>query len=678
MWKTINNKSIGFQLKLVISVLLIIAFSSVAAIVYRNSADILLEETLQEQQSKLEAMAESIAGQFNIYLESAKELESAFRLGYMHGLKIENNTVNFAGQSVQNVTLNGKSMINDTEVVDRFTQNTTAIATLFVASGNDFVRVATSLKNNSGQRALGSKLGLNHPGYNKLMNGQPYYAKVVLFGHDYLTYYSPIKDANGQVVAISFIGLSIEEASKAVFSSVSNVRWGDTGYTIVIDNDKSNLGVYLYHPEKKQKGESILNVADYNGNKPFAQLFESTSGLIKYPFEYNGVVGEKYLVYTEVPGWNWKLLGGTFIQEVTKGSQQLLTIIVIVALVAGIITFIILGFYLNKMTTPLTTLAGYMDRLGQGEVTLSMEQGNIHSGNEIERLTGGVHNMAAKLNELVGSIRNTSESVQGQATSVSDDAQHSLSQSDIQQEQVEQVVTAIEEMASSAKSVAEQVESIAESVRSANEDSASGSELVSQVSVEVAELNDQLRQSADAIDRVSHESDNIQSVTRMIDEIAEQTNLLALNAAIEAARAGEQGRGFAVVADEVRTLAHRTQESVKEVVGIIEQLRGCTSSAVTMMSESQKKGKLVTEQATQAGLALEGITTQVTSIAAQSEVIAATSEEQAQVSQEIATNATEISNLNRQGRDIAAQTSQSANNLQGLSKELQQQVDYFH
>jgi methyl-accepting chemotaxis protein len=187
-----------------------------------------------------------------------------------------------------------------------------------------------------------------------------------------------------------------------------------------------------------------------------------------------------------------------------------------------------------------------------------------------------------------------------------------------------------------------------------------------------------LRQSAEAIDKVSLESDNIQAVTRMIDEIAGQTNLLALNAAIEAARAGEQGRGFAVVADEVRTLAHRTQESVKEVVAIIDQLRLCTNSAVTMMSESQTKGQRVTEQATQAGLALESITMQVTAIAAQSEVIAATSEEQAHVSQEIAANATEISNLNQQSRDVVAKTSNSAATLQGLSGDLKQQVNYFH
>ncbi len=124
-----------------------------------------------------------------------------------------------------------------------------AIATLFVASGNDFVRVATSLKDDSGKRALGgTKLGHGHPGFNKISSGQAYYAKVVLFGDSYLTYYSPVKDENGQVVAISFIGIPIDEATKAVFASLANIRWGDTGYTIVVDNDKGNLGEYLYHP----------------------------------------------------------------------------------------------------------------------------------------------------------------------------------------------------------------------------------------------------------------------------------------------------------------------------------------------------------------------------------------------------------------------------------------------
>ncbi|MEF1308277.1 Cache 3/Cache 2 fusion domain-containing protein, partial [Vibrio owensii] len=124
---------------------------------------------------------------------------------------------------------------------------------------------------------------------------------------------------NGKVNGISFIGLPVERATQDLFSSLQSVKWGDTGYTIILDNEKDNQGHYLLHPKHEESDPPIQEVSDYNGNKPFYQLFEQESGLIRYPFEYQGTVGEKYLVYTQVPGWNWKLLGGTFINEVTKG-----------------------------------------------------------------------------------------------------------------------------------------------------------------------------------------------------------------------------------------------------------------------------------------------------------------------------------------------------------------------
>ncbi|MEG3696529.1 methyl-accepting chemotaxis protein, partial [Vibrio coralliirubri] len=183
--------------------------------------------------------------------------------------------------------------------------------------------------------------------------------------------------------------------------------------------------------------------------------------------------------------------------------------------------------------------------------------------------------------------------------------------------------------------------------------------------------------SASAIEQVSADSESIQTVTKMIDDIAEQTNLLALNAAIEAARAGEQGRGFAVVADEVRTLAHRTQTSVQDVVSIIEKLKSSTHNAVNLMTQSQSNANQVLDKAQEAGTALESIASQVESIASQAETIAATSEEQAQVSQEIAANAHAISDLNQQSRETSAKTSHSADELQKQAESLKNQVNFF-
>lgn len=678
MLEKLKNQSVGFQLKLVILLCLLVSFAGTATLVYRNASNVLLDTTLKGHQSEVEAMAMTIAGQFDAYLHTAKVLESTFRNGYLAGVYVEDYNVDINGKSLPNITQYGESLIGDTKLVDSFTRDTGAVATLFAPLNGDFVRVSTSLKNPSGQRVVGTTLGKDHPGYRQLISGQPYYAQVKLFGDNYITYYAPIKDDAGKVNGISFIGLPVEQATQDLFKSLSSITWGDTGYTIVVDNREDNLGKYLLHPVHDENAPSIIEVSDYDGNKPFHQIFEQESGLIRYPYEYQGTVGEKYLVYTEVPGWNWKLLGGTFIKEVTKGSDTLLKLIITIATVVALLTFIILTVFLNRNLKPLTVLNGYMTRLAKGEVSLDIPSTGQASKNEIINLSNGVANMATQLNTLVGEIRSTSDSVQQASQSVSDDAQRNLSQSDIQQQQVEQVATAIEEMASSAQAVAQQVEAIAENVRLTNQDSQSGLEVVENVCIDVAQLNDQLDSSAKAIEQVNIDSEAIQTVTKMIDEIAEQTNLLALNAAIEAARAGEQGRGFAVVADEVRTLAHRTQTSVKDVVTIIEQLKSSTNNAVNLMSQSQVNANQVLDKAQEAGVALEAIASQVQSIAGQADTIAATSEEQANVSQEIATNANLISELNRESRETSAKTTESAEHLIKQASSLKQQVDFFH
>lgn len=673
-----RNQGAGFQLKLIISLCLVVAFSTIGYMAYQNASQVLLDKTLAEHQKRVEALSEILEGEFNTLLSSAEKLESAFQNGYLAGVYLESSEVEFKGHRFRNITHFGESLVGDTKLVDAFTRDTGAIATLFAPVDGDFIRVSTSLKNQAGERVVGTLLGKSHPGYKKLMNGETYYAEVELFGIPYLTYYAPIKTSTGEILGLSFIGLPVNDVTQEAFEKLSQISWGDTGYTFIVDNEQQNLGRYLFHPTRTSNDAPIQDIRAADGKLLLPDLFKQDSGVALFPFTHNGVSGTKYVAYTVVDGWNWKLLGGTFVDEVTKESQQLLTIIVMISVVVGVLTFLIVTYFLNKrIVKPLIELTSSVDRLREGEVSLQIETADPDTRNEILRLKNGVSAMASQLNELVSEIRHTSDLVSSQAQSVSDDASQSLNQSQQQQQRVEQVVTAIEEMATSAQSVAEQVESIAHNAKDADQSTQSGLQLVEKMCIDIADLNDLLDNSAIAIETVAKESESIQDVTRMIDEIAEQTNLLALNAAIEAARAGEHGRGFAVVADEVRTLAQRTQNSVQEVVNIIAQLRKSTAGAVDIMKQSQKNANHVIEQAGEAGVALEAIVEQVSSISAQSETIAATSEQQALVSQEISENVSDINQMNEKSREVASQTAESSESLKQQSVELKNQVSFF-
>ncbi|MBY7895023.1 methyl-accepting chemotaxis protein [Vibrio fluvialis] len=670
-----SHRSVGFQLKLIIMLCLLIAFGTIATLVYRTASTILLDTRYEEQRSKLEAVAQTVGGQFNAYVNTTQVLSSTFENGYLAGYEISDEVMDFAGQPIRNIHLYGLPLVNNTDIVDTFTRDTGAFVTLYSESNDHWLSIASSMHAGDGGRLIQQPLDANHSAYSALRQGKNFVELTTQNGRDYIRYFTPLKDLHGTVASVLSVSLPVEQATVDILASLKAIHWGTSGETMVVEGTNARFGQFLLGAlDGIPPLHSIVDYRDASGATPFAALRNGPQGRVN--FTVNGA--EQYRLYTTVPGWNWILLGGTRVDEITQSSQQLLTLIALISLLVGALTYFVMSGVIHRLLKPLGQLRATMEKMAQGEVSLNLKTSNGASNNEMVLLTQGASQMARALNQLVGQIRETSQRISAQSVSVAGDAQGNLAQSERQQQQIELVVAAIEQMATSARASAQQIDVIADNVREANRDTQHGLEVVATVGTHVDELLAQLTDSTQAIRQVGDNSERIQQVTQMIDEIAEQTNLLALNAAIEAARAGEQGRGFAVVADEVRTLAHRTQSSVKNVVTIIEELRQSTASAVRLTEQSQRKVSEVQTHSAQAGITLQAIAAQVASIAQQSEAIAAAVEEQAQVSSQVADNASQISELNALGRSSSEQSARSAERLQQEARALDQQVAYFH
>ncbi len=246
-----------------------------------------------------------------------------------------------------------------------------------------------------------------------------------------------------------------------------------------------------------------------------------------------------------------------------------------------------------------------------------------------------------------------------------------------QQGEIQQVATAMNEMSATVTEVARNAGNAATAAQNADEQAKSGCEVVNLTVNTINSLASEVQRTSEVIENLKGDSISIGAVLDVIRDIAEQTNLLALNAAIEAARAGEQGRGFAVVADEVRTLASRTQQSTQEINDMIERLQSGANQAVSVMEQGRNKAEESVEQAAKAGEALETITSVVDSIKSMNMQIASAAEEQSSTAEEINRNIVNISEVAEETAGGSRETASASDELARLAADLQAQVNKF-
>jgi methyl-accepting chemotaxis protein len=328
----------------------------------------------------------------------------------------------------------------------------------------------------------------------------------------------------------------------------------------------------------------------------------------------------------------------------------------------------------TRITRALDRLVVSAEAVAKGDLTREV---NIEGKDEVARAASGLESMRANLAKMVNAVSGAAQrldSASREMTGSAGKSQQSVAQ---QQAEISQVATAMHEMTATAQDVANSVSRTSEAVVEANRESNSGMEIVGAAITEIEHLAKQIEETAAVINRLDTDSAEISQILDTITGVAEQTNLLALNAAIEAARAGEHGRGFAVVADEVRTLAGRTQKSTEQIKQTIEKLQGGSKSAVGAMEKGRSQANTVVERAREAGNSLQAIVRSVAEINDMSAQIASAAEEQSSVSEGISQSLEDIDRKSQEATQGITATSSSASEIEGIAGELSQAVARF-
>ncbi|AKH20452.1 methyl-accepting chemotaxis protein [Sedimenticola thiotaurini] len=473
--------------------------------------------------------------------------------------------------------------------------------------------------------------------------------------------------------------LEQQTAQKDALDSIRALRYEDGNYFWVIDMD----AVTLMHPIKPSlEGKDLSGLKDANGTAIFASFVkkakESGEGMVPYlwpkPGSENPVRKVSYI--KGFKPWGWVVGTGIYIDDVESVFWNNATTL---SVSTGIVLLILISVSLiiaRSISNPLllTTEAMHNIAAGDGDLTQRLDS---DGRDEVARLAGAFNEFAIKVQNTITQVSIASNQIAISADELTAITAQSHEGMDQQRNETHQVATAVTEMAATVHEIAQSAENTATAARDANSEATAGRGVVEETSQAIHQLAGEVEKASSVINRLETESGAIGSVLDVIRSIAEQTNLLALNAAIEAARAGEQGRGFAVVADEVRTLASRTQHSTQEIQEMIERLQSGTSEAVQVMEQSQSTTQLTVDKARAAAESLNKIVQSVTTISDMNTQIASAAEEQSAVAKEIDQSIVQISQLAEQATSSTDQVVTSSHALAKLSEDLQAQVRQF-
>ncbi len=493
--------------------------------------------------------------------------------------------------------------------------------------------------------------------------GKPLRTEAYYWTDDNTTYVSTVRTIDNKLGAQGGV-VSIDVTLTQLTELVKQIKLGETGYLMLMENN----GTVLVDPKQPEHNFKPLNSL----GDGYAQLAKAGKGLVEV--ELNG---ERYMANV----WPSEQLGWTFVglikqADVMSSATQLTWLIAIIAAVLAVIFAVVGASFASLIVRPIRSVASGLEGIAQGEGDLTRNL-QIRGSDETAQLANWFNQFLAAIRSLIQHIGGAATKILANshnATQVSGEMAEAAGR---QREAVDMVSTAFHEMVATANEVARSCSQAADSADSGQRQAREGQQQIDAAVSSVDRLSQEIEQSAQSMQQLERDSNDIQSILGTIRSIAEQTNLLALNAAIEAARAGEQGRGFAVVADEVRALAKRTADSTAEIDGLLGNLAKRTSQVTQQMHASLEVSQQSVSRIGEARNSFGQIRESVDVIRDMNTQIATAAEEQHQVAEDINRHISQIHGDAQLVAELANSARLDSQSLAGLSNELDGLVRRF-
>ncbi len=472
--------------------------------------------------------------------------------------------------------------------------------------------------------------------------------------------------------------LTEAEARQEAIAALRALRYDGKEYFFVLDRQYR----MLMHPFKPAlEGRDMSTQEDPNGKQLFREMVNIAGsqgdGYVDYYWERPGeAVPISKLSYVRLfPDWGWVIGTGVYTDDIETAYQQELWTAVQTTLVILALTLAAVYLVSRSILGPVQSLKTQMVEVAEShDLTI---RSDLQGSDEFVEMARAFDGMLDSFNEVLHEMTAATSQVASASTELSVTTSQTLTGMEKQKDESRLVATAMTEMSATVHDVAKSIGEAAQASHNASNSADSGKQVVEQAMESVIHLSEKLQNAEQLTHTLESQSENISSIVEVITGIAEQTNLLALNAAIEAARAGEQGRGFAVVADEVRSLSSRTHESTREIYDVIQNLQEGSRAAATAMIESKEATSQVVDQAERARDSLEEITAAVAQIDMMTTQVASASEEQSAVAEEINSNIVNISRISEESAVGAGQVNQSSEELARLADHLEQMAGRF-